>query len=213
MKKILYGLVVLLSVLWAADTAWAECRVLSVDPTYTAGSLKDLTCGLHGALAVGGGTGSATAAAPTYVEGSPGSFSFDLSGDLRVTQGTLLAGEDQVNNALATEGAAVRGTVGNMATAVTTNTTSTAVALPTGSKSIYGSVAGTGAVTQTQKIYSGITSGVTATTGILMCTLTLSGTTTAVDQCPVITAAGLFWIVVTSATTGTGATGVVTAMY
>ena len=134
-----------------------------------------------------------------------------VSNALTAPHNVLLAGEDQPNNALMTEGAAVRSTT--MASAVTTNTTSTAVALPTGSKSIYGSVTGTGAITQTQAIYGGITSGVTSTTGILLCTLTLSGTTAVYDACPVMTANFLFYIVVTTATTGTGAAGTVTAMY
>ena len=158
-----------------------------------------------------GVSGTATADPPTLTEGSTGYFSFDLSGNVRTTLGTLLSGEDQTNNLLMTSGGAVRSTT--MASAVTTNTTSTAVALPTGSKSIYGSVTGTGAITQTQAIYGGITSGVTSTTGILLCTLTLSGTTAVYDACPVITANYLFYIVVTTNTTGTSASGTVTAMY
>lgn len=157
--------------------------------------------------------GRATATPPTHLEGASVAMSCDLAGNCRTSLGTLLSGEDQVNNLFLTSGGVVRGTVGNLATAVTTNTTSTAVALPVGSKSIYGTVTGTGAITQTQAIYGGVTSGVTTTTGILLCTLTLSGTTTVVDACPVITANFLFYIVVTTATTGTGATGVVTAMY
>ena len=117
----------------------------------------------------------------------------------------------QTNNLLMTSGGAVRSTT--MASAVTTDTTSAAVALPTGSKFIYGSVTGTGAITQTQKIYGGITSGVTSTTGILLCTLTLSGTTAVYDACPVMTANFLYYIVVTSFTSGTSASGTVTAMY
>ena len=154
---------------------------------------------------------AATAAAPSLTEGSANSFSSDLAGNVRTTLGTLLACEDQTNSLCMTSGGAVRSTT--MASAVTTDTTSAAVALPVGSKSIYGSVTGTGAITQTQKIYGGITSGVTSTTGILLCTLTLSGTTTAVYACPVITANFLYYIVVTSATTGTSASGAVTAMY
>ena len=128
-----------------------------------------------------------------------------------VTLVTLLACEDQTNNLCMTSGGAVRSTT--MASAVTTNTTSAAVALPVGSKSIYGSLTGTGAITQTQAIYGGITSGVTSTTGILLCTLTLTGTTAVYDACPVMTANFLFYIVVTTATTGTGASGTVTGMY
>lgn len=172
--------------------------------------LGALLCDSTGALWVSGGTGIATSAPPTLTEGSSGSFSFDLNSNARVTMGTLFSGEDQANNLLMTSGGAVRSTV--MATAVTTNTTSAAVALPVGTKRIYGSVDGTGAVTQTQTIYGGLTSGVTTTTGELLCTLTLSGTTHAHDGCNVTTA-HLFYIVVTTATTGTSATGVVTAMY
>ena len=128
----------------------------------------------------------------------------------RVTQADLFSGEDQTNNLLMTSGGAVRGTT--MASAVTTNTTSAAVAVPTGTKTFYGSVDGTGAVTQTQVIYGGLTSGVTATNGEPICTLTLSGTTHAHGAC-VSTAPWLFYIVVTTNTTGTGATGAITAMY
>lgn len=128
-----------------------------------------------------------------------------------VNLATLLACEDQTNSLCMVSGGVVRSTT--MASAVTTDTTSAAVALPVGSKSIYGSVTGTGAITQTQKIYGGITSGVTSTTGILLCTLTLSGTTAVYDACPVMTANFLYYIVVTSSTSGTSASGTVTAMY
>ena len=139
---------------------------------------------------------------------------YDVNGALKVTQATLTSCEDQTNNLCMTSGGAVRSTT--MASAVTTNTISAAVALPVGSKSIYGSVAGTGAVTQTQAIWSGLTSGFTPTVaggGVLLCTIVLSGTTFTGDQCPVITAPGLFYKVVTTNTTGTSASGTVTAMY
>ena len=42
---------------------------------------------------------------------------------------------------------------------------------------------------------------------------TLSGTTAVYAACPVMTANFLFYIVVTTATTGTGASGTVTGMY
>ena len=150
-------------------------------------------------------------AAPTFADlTAMGLLSCDTNGNLRVTIGTLLSGEDQTNNLIQTSGGAVRSTT--MASAVTTNTTSAAVALPIGVKRIYGSIDGTGAVTQTQAIYGGLTSGVTTTNGELLCTLTLSGTTHDHAGCTVTTA-HLFYIVVTTATTGTSATGVVTAMY
>lgn len=132
------------------------------------------------------------------------------NGAAAVTLDTLLSCEDQTNNLCMTSGGAVRGTT--MASAVTTNTTSTAVAAPTGTKTFYGSVDGTGAVTQTQVIYGGLTSGVTATTGEAICTFTLSGTTHAHGAC-VSTAPWLYYIVVTTNTTGTSAAGVVTVMY
>lgn len=157
------------------------------------------------------GSVTVTAQRTTAYAAAGSGFLFDSSGNLIVSLGTLLSGEDQTNNLIKTSGGAVRGTT--MASAVTTDTTSTAVALPTGSKTIYGSVTGTGSITQTQKIYGGITSGVTSTTGILLCTLTLSGTTAVYDACPVMTANFLYYIVVTSATTGTSASGTVTAMY
>lgn len=155
--------------------------------------------------------GRVSTTAPTFLHNENRQLSLDANGNVRVTQGTLEACEDQTNSLCMVSGGVVRSKA--MAAAVTTDTTSAAVTLPVGSKSIYGSVAGTGSVTQTQKIYGGITSGVTATTGVLLCTLTLSGTTTAVDACPVITANFLYYIVVTSATTGTSASGDVTAMY
>lgn len=148
----------------------------------------------------------------TYAEGAQiRGNRYDVNGALKVTQATLTSCEDQTNNLCMTSGGAVRSTT--MASAVTTNTTSAAVALPTGSKTIYGALTGTGAITQTQKIYGGITSGVTSTTGILLCTLTLSGTTAVYDACPVMTANFLYYIVVTSSTSGTSASGTVTAMY
>lgn len=164
-------------------------------------------------------SGVAPAFADGYVETS-GSYAegaqirgnrYDVNGALKITPATLLSGEDQTNDLIKTSGGAVRSTP--MASAVTTDTTSSAVALPTGSKTIYGALTGTGAITQTQKIYGGLTSGVTSTTGILLCTLTLSGTTAVYDACPVMTANFLYYIVVTSSTTGTSASGTVTAMY
>jgi hypothetical protein len=94
---------------------------------------------------------------------------------------------------------------------VTTNTTSTAIAIPIGWKSLYGQVVGTGAVTQTQAIYGDIDDD--ATNGVLLCTITLSGTTRTQDACPPFVAPFAFYYVVTTSTTGTGATGAVYAMY
>lgn len=95
---------------------------------------------------------------------------------------------------------------------VTTNTTSGVKDVPNGPKSFYGQVVcSSGACTQTQQIYG--TPYPTAVNGILLCTLTLSGTPSAVDACPVVTAAFSRIYVVTTNTTGTAATGAVYAMY
>lgn len=104
-----------------------------------------------------------------------------------------------------------------IASGLTSNTTSTArpAEIAAGDnpapKSFYGQVVGTGAVTQTQAIYGDIDGD--SANGILLCTLTLSGTTRAQDACPVITATYAYYYVITTNTTGTGATGAVYAMY
>lgn len=134
----LLGTLVLCASWGLTELSWAECKVFETAPTYTAGQLKDITCDTHGIIGVGGGPGSATAAAPTLVEGSTGSFSFDLAGNARVaigtattaaptyiegasstfsfdldgnarfTMGTLLSGENQDSDLLMTSGGAVR---------------------------------------------------------------------------------------------------------
>ncbi len=98
---------------------------------------------------------------------------------------------------------------------VTTNTTTASIAgVPAGRKTFMGVVSGTGAVTQTQKIYgTGLSTGATAANSVLLCTLTLTDTTIDTDACPVITAAFPFFFVITTNTTGTGATGAVYAMF
>lgn len=94
---------------------------------------------------------------------------------------------------------------------VTTNTTSGVIAIPNGPKSFYGQVVGTGAVTQTQAIYG--THDVTAINGILLATITLSGTTRDQAATSVVTANFPFYYVITTNTTGTGATGAVLVGY
>lgn len=104
-----------------------------------------------------------------------------------------------------------------IASGLTSNTTSTArpAEIAAGDnpapKSFYGQVVGTGAVTQTQAIYGDIDGD--SANGILLCTLTLSGTTRAQDACPVVTATYAYYYVITTNTSGTGATGAVYAMY
>lgn len=99
-----------------------------------------------------------------------------------------------------------------LAKGVTTDTTSTPVKIPsTGNKTFYGKVSGTGAVAQTQAIYG--TPQPTATDGVLVATITLSGTTSDVDATSVVTANFPYYYVVTTSTSGTGATGVVYVFY
>lgn len=95
-------------------------------------------------------------------------------------------------------------------TSLTTNTTSSAVSVKNAVyKSVYGQVVcSSGACVQTQAIYGTILQTDT-TNGILLCTLTLSGTPRAQDACPVITAPFPWFYVVTTSTSGTGATGTV----
>lgn len=99
-----------------------------------------------------------------------------------------------------------------VASGITTNTTTTAVAIPKQWRSIYGQVVcSSGACTQTQQIYGDIDND--AANGVLLCTITLSGTPRAQDACAVITANFSFYYVTTTNTTGTAATGAVFAMY
>lgn len=100
-----------------------------------------------------------------------------------------------------------------VATNITTNTTtSTSSLMPNGAKSFFGEVVcSAGACTQTQQII-GSTNNINAN-GILICTLTLSGTPRAQDACPVVTAAFPYYYVTTTNTTGTNATGAVHVQY
>ena len=102
-------------------------------------------------------------------------------------------------------------TTDSVVTGVTNNTTSVAIKMAVGAKSFFGQVAGTGAITQTQAIYGDIDND--AANGVLLCTITLSGTTKTQDACPVIIANFPYVYVVTTNTTGTGATGDVYAIY
>lgn len=99
-----------------------------------------------------------------------------------------------------------------LSTGITTNTTSGVVDVPNGPKSIFGQVECTsGACAQTQAIYG--TNYPTAVKGVLICTMTLSGTTAVYDACPVVTAAFARYYVITTATSGTAASGAVYVSY
>jgi hypothetical protein len=164
---------------------------------------------------VSGGSVSAgatsEAAAPTLVEGATSPLSEDLAGNLRVTLGTLISGEDTTNNLLKVSGGSVRQTT--VAGTITTNATSAVNTIPTGKKTLWAQVDGTGAVTATLALYGGIVSGVTSSTGVLLATFTLSGTTSAFETLQLSEGEYSFYIVVSTNVTGTGATAKLIAMY
>ena len=92
----------------------------------------------------------------------------------------------------------------NLINGVTANATSdTKLGLPE-AKTFWGEVVGTGAVTATIKIYGARTA--TAANGVLVATITLSGTTTAVDAATPSFAVYPYYYVVVENLTGTGAT-------
>lgn len=170
--------------------------------------LADAQVGIGGRASSGG---VAQASAPTLTEGSFTSFFFDLLGNLRVTLGTLISGEDQTNNLMQTSGGVVRTTT--VASAITTNTTSAAATVPIGSKTFAAVLTGTGAIVQTLAIYGSVDNTYTVGVDPLICTITLSGTTAVGDACAVVTANFAYYFVVSTATSGTSASGVVYAMY
>lgn len=99
-----------------------------------------------------------------------------------------------------------------VATNVTTDTTTAPVFTPSGTKSFYANVVCTGgACTQTVAIYGNPVNS--NKNGLLLCTITLSGTTRAQDACPVVTANFTYTYVVTTNTTGTNATGTIYVQY
>ena len=103
-------------------------------------------------------------------------------------------------------GATTSVSVLTIASGVTTNTTSSAVAGVTGTKTIWGEVVcSSGACAQTQAIYGARENG--AANGLLLCTLTLSGTARAQDVCTGVTADYPYLYVITTNTSGTAAEG------
>ena len=92
-----------------------------------------------------------------------------------------------------------------VASAVTTNTTTTPVAGVSGIKNFQWVVTGTGAVTQTVVLNGSFNSDGSSSTNL--CTLTVSGTAPVVDACPPFTAPFPYLFVTTTGTTGTNASG------
>lgn len=101
--------------------------------------------------------------------------------------------------------------VTTLASGVTTNTTSATTAGVGGYKTFWAEVVGTGAVTATVTIYGARTS--TASNGVLLATLTLSGTTQAQDAAATSTAPYPYYYVTTENVTGTAATVLVEVFY
>jgi len=99
----------------------------------------------------------------------------------------------------------------NLANGVTTNSTSDTVKGLPESKTFWGEVSGTGAVTATIEIYGARTA--TAANGVLVATITLSGTTTVVDAATPSFAVYPYYYVVFTNITGTGATVRVEVFY
>ena len=101
-----------------------------------------------------------------------------------------------------------------LSTGITTDTTSAVLDVPSGRKTVSGFVSCTaGACTQTQAIYGTNFTTADTTKAQLLCTITLSGTSSDFDTCGVITAAFARFFVVTTSTTGTNATGAVYVSY
>ena len=98
-----------------------------------------------------------------------------------------------------------------LASGVTSNTTVGPVRGRTGYKTFWAEVLGTGAVTATVSIYGCRLNS--AANGVLLATLTLSGTTQAQDAASTSTAAYPYYYVVTTNVTGTGATVRVETFY
>lgn len=187
--RILLGLALVLSWgAWHPAASQASCEVHTTTPTYS-----DLTflgvdlCDSSGnkmvSMGTAGGLGTATAAAPTRVEGAGTSFSFDLSGNARVTLGTLISGEDQTNNLMMVSGGVVRQT----SMGAVTSATSSAVGLvPTGVHNFMAQMTNGSSETKafTLTIYGNWTSSTTG--GIPICTIYFPSTATithAEDTC------------------------------
>lgn len=107
-----------------------------------------------------------------------------------------------------------RVTVQVIAAGITTNTTSAAKEVPNGPKTFTGQVVcSSGACVQTQAIYGTNGPGATVANAMLICTITLTATTSDFDACAVTEVAYARYFVVTTSTSGTNATGAVYVAY
>lgn len=132
------------------------------------------------------------------------------------TMVTLLSGEDQTNNLLMTSGGAVRSTA--MMAAVSTNTTGSPVALPTGNKTIKGTLTcNAGGSTNcgiTVTIYGSELNTQATGTEEQLCQMVIpTGAAVTTRTCPPISAAFLYIWSVTTGVAGTSPSLNVTSMY
>jgi len=223
MKRLLLLGFVGLGWLWLMPTqAQANCEATTAAQTFASGTMMGaMNCDTAGNQRVimgapSGVSGTATAVAPTLSEGSTGYFSWDLSGGLRVVPATPPIGTDVSNNAIMTESGVVRlsqlvGTGGVPSTA--SDATGTATTIPAGDITFHGIVTCTGTCVQTQKIYGSFESSATVAKSVLVCTLTMNASTTAVDWCSVKQQPFYYYFVVTSNTSGTTPLAGLFAMY
>ena len=128
--------------------------------------------------------------------------------DILVQLGGEHVGATEAEGYLRVSGGIVR--VVEAMTDVTTNTTSAVFTIPSGAKTPRAFVVGTGAVTQTFKLYGTMTNAAVVADATLIGTITLSGTTkheAGMDSGVQFTADYPFYFAVSSVTTGTDATG------
>ncbi len=151
----------------------------------------------------GQGVGAATSVAPTLAEGATASLSFDLLNGLRINL-PCLSGESKCSGEswMKLLGANIQTHIGM--TGVTTNTTSATFTLPSGSKTPWASVTGTGAQVANVALYCDGEN--TTTHGSLIGTIALSATTKDVDELPQFTKDCNWYHWVTTSISGTGAT-------
>lgn len=125
---------------------------------------------------------------------------------LKVTLVTLLSCEDQANNLCMVGSAVTRqtqlvGTGGVPSTA--SDATTSATTLPAGVITFHGIVTCTGTCVQTQKIYGAFENSATVAKSVLVATLSMNASTTAVDWVRVGPLPFSYYFVVTSGTSGT----------
>lgn len=120
----------------------------------------------------------------------------------KVDLATKLSCEDQPGKICMIGGGKPRVVV--LMDAVTGNTTTAAVdTIMNSNKIVYVLMTGTGSISGVLTIFGGPDNTVTTTTGIPLCTIRLTGTTTVPGYCPKITEPWLWWIGTITLASGT----------